>query len=71
MPNVLASSGIIGTNLGETFLSLKRFVNILTSAIVVDISLVPVDCFITSKISFGGTLIDLAKDDLSGMKPPS
>ena len=66
IPNVLASSGIIGTNLGEIFLSLNKLVNILTSAIVVDISFSPVETFIKSKISFDGALIGFAKVDLSG-----
>ena len=62
---------MIGTNLGETFLSLNKLVNILTSAIVVDISFEPVDCFKTSNISLGGAFIGLAKVDLSGIFPPS
>ena len=62
---------MIGTNLGEIFLSLIKLVNILTRAIVVDISFSPVDTFIKSKISFEGALIGFAKVDLSGKNPPS
>ena len=62
---------MIGTNLGETFLSLNKFVNILTNAMVVDISFSPVDTFIKSKISFAGALIGLEYVVLSGKKPPS
>ena len=51
---------MIGTSRGEIFLSLNKFVNILTRAIVVDISFSPVETFIKSKISFEGVLIDLA-----------
>ena len=61
----------MGTSLGATFLSLSKAVIILTRAIVVDISFLPVDFINASKISFGGALICLAKDDLSGIKPPS
>ena len=68
---VLASSGIIGTNLGATFLSLIRLVNILTNTIVVDISLSPVDSFILENISCGGVFIGFAKEDLSGKYPPN
>ena len=71
MPNVLASSGIIGTSLGDIFLSLNKFVNILTKAIVVDISFSPVDTFMKSKISFEGALIGLAKVERSGKYPPN
>ena len=56
---------MIGTNLGATFLSLNKFVNILTNAIVVDISLEPVETFILSKISLGGALIAFAGAHLS------
>ena len=57
---------MIGTNLDATFLSLKRLVNILTRAIVVDISLSPVDFIITSNMSSGGAFIGLANVVLSG-----
>ena len=62
---------MIGTNLGATFLSLRSAVIILTKAIVVDISFFPVDFMNASKISFGGALICFAKEDRSGIKPPS
>jgi hypothetical protein len=71
IPNVLASSGIIGTNFGATFLSLNKLVSILTNTIVVDISLLPVDSFIALNMSSEGVLIDFAKEDLSGKFPPS
>ena len=69
MPNVLASSGIIGTKRGATFLSLNKLVNILTKTIVVDISFSPVDFINVSKISFGGALIDLANELTELLKP--
>ena len=52
-------------------MSRNKLVNILTKIIVVDISFSPVDSFIELKISGGGRLIDLAKEDLSGKFPPS
>ena len=70
IPKVLASSGIMGTNLEARFLSRSKAVNILTK-IVEDISLLPVDSIKVSKISFGGVFNRLAKDDLSGIKPPN
>ena len=51
---------MIGTNLEATFLSLRRLVSILTNAIVVDISFLPVDSFILSKMFFGGALMGFA-----------
>ena len=62
---------MIGTNLGDIFLSLSNAVSILTNAIVVDISLSPVDFIKLSKISLGGAFICFANEDLSGIKPPS
>ena len=55
-----ASSGMIGTNLEAIFLSLNKLVNILTRAIVVDISRSPEDLSMFSKISFEGFFIGFA-----------
>jgi len=71
MPNVRASSGMIGTTRVPMFLSRKRFRSSRVNAIVVDAGALPEPFGNSAKTESSGSCGGLARTARRGMDPPS